>query len=43
MHQHLAAFTGAEGVLFIGRAQEKTGLFALRSAAMPTGTPTRGS
>jgi hypothetical protein len=27
MHQHLAAFTGAEGVLFIGRAQEKTGLF----------------
>jgi hypothetical protein len=27
MHQHLAAFTGTEGVLFIGRAQEKTGLF----------------
>jgi hypothetical protein len=31
MHQHLAAFTGveggAEGVLFIGRAQEKIGLF----------------
>jgi hypothetical protein len=27
MHQHLAAFTGAEGVLFIGRAQEKTFLF----------------
>jgi hypothetical protein len=27
MHEHLARFTGEEGVLFIGRAQEKTGLF----------------
>ncbi len=27
MHQHLAAFTAKEGVLFIGRAQEKTVLF----------------
>ena len=27
MHQHLAAFTGTEGVLFIGRDQEKTSLF----------------
>jgi hypothetical protein len=27
MHQHLAAFKGTEGVLFIGRAQEKTSLF----------------
>jgi hypothetical protein len=27
MHQHLARFTGEEGVLFIGRAQEKTVLF----------------
>jgi hypothetical protein len=27
MHAHLAGFTGAEGVLFIGRAQEKTSLF----------------
>jgi hypothetical protein len=27
MHEHLAAFTGTEGVLFIGRAQEKTTLF----------------
>jgi hypothetical protein len=27
MHQYLAAFTGAEGVLFVGRAQEKTSLF----------------
>jgi hypothetical protein len=27
MHQHLAHFTGEEGVLFIGRAQEKTALF----------------
>ncbi|MGH3873264.1 MAG: hypothetical protein ACRDSR_17425, partial [Pseudonocardiaceae bacterium] len=27
MHQHLAQFTGKEGVLFVGRAQEKTSLF----------------
>ena len=27
MHEHLARFTGDEGVLFIGRAQEKTHLF----------------
>jgi hypothetical protein len=27
MHAHLARFTGREGVLFIGRAQEKTSLF----------------
>jgi len=27
MQQHLARFSGAEGVLFIGRAQEKTALF----------------
>jgi hypothetical protein len=27
MHAHLARFTGTEGVLFIGRAQEKTSLF----------------
>jgi hypothetical protein len=27
MHAHLARFTAPEGVLFIGRAQEKTGLF----------------
>jgi hypothetical protein len=26
-HQYLASFTGSEGVLFIGRAQEKTKLF----------------
>ncbi len=26
-HEHLARFTAQEGVLFIGRAQEKTGLF----------------
>ncbi|WP_245843398.1 hypothetical protein [Mycolicibacterium vulneris] len=26
-HEHLARFTGAEGVLFVGRAQEKTKLF----------------
>ncbi len=27
MHEHLAGFTATEGVLFIGRAQEKTALF----------------
>src|SRR6266436_9504164 len=27
LHQHLAGFTGEEGVVFIGRAQEKTRLF----------------
>jgi hypothetical protein len=27
MHEHLARFSGTEGVLFIGRAQEKTKLF----------------
>ena len=27
MHEHLECFTGTEGVLFIGRAQEKTKLF----------------
>ena len=27
LHEHLARFTGEEGVLFIGRAQEKTNLF----------------
>ena len=27
MHEHLAEFTGTEGVLFIGRAQEKTAVF----------------
>ena len=27
MHEHLARFTGEEGVLFMGRAQEKTSLF----------------
>ncbi|MGH3620675.1 MAG: hypothetical protein ACRDQ5_02645, partial [Sciscionella sp.] len=27
MHDHLARFTGTEGVLFIGRAQEKAQVF----------------
>jgi len=27
MHEHLQHFTAAEGVLFVGRAQEKTNLF----------------
>jgi len=33
MHEHLARFDAEEGVLFIGRAQEKTGLF--RNARPP--------
>ena len=43
MHQHLARFTGTEGVVFVGRAQEKTRCSAPRSAATPTVIPTRGS
>src|SRR6266511_2669033 len=27
LHEHLAGFSGVEGVLFVGRAQEKTSLF----------------
>ena len=27
MHEHLRRFTGSQGVLFVGRAQEKTKLF----------------
>ena len=37
MHEHLARFTGEEGVLFIGRAQEKTAAVPHRDAAA---TPT---
>ncbi|MGE5286275.1 MAG: hypothetical protein ACM3ML_03535, partial [Micromonosporaceae bacterium] len=29
-HEYLAGFTGTEGVLFIGRAQEKTAVFRTR-------------
>jgi hypothetical protein len=46
IHQHLAGFDREEGVLFIGRAQEKTALFRTerrRDAATPTVIPTRGS
>ena len=43
MHEHVARFTATEGVLFVGRAQEKTKLFAPRSAATPTATPIHGS
>ena len=39
MHEYLARFTGEEGVLFIGRAQEKTGVFRTRETPQPaTGT-----
>ena len=41
--EYLAAFTGTEGVLFIGRAQEKVPLFRTRKRRRADGTPTRGS
>jgi hypothetical protein len=37
-HQYLAAFTGAEGMLFIGRAQEKVPLFRTRKRRRADGT-----
>ena len=43
MHEHLARFTGEEGVLLVGRAQQKTTLSAPRSAATPKARPTCGS
>jgi hypothetical protein len=46
MHRHLARFEASghvEGVLFVGRAQEKTNLFRTRSAVAPRVRPTRGS
>ena len=42
MHEHLAAFTAAgrtEGVLFVGRAQEKTNLFRTEKRRYPDGAP----
>jgi hypothetical protein len=38
MHEHLAAFTGGEGVVFIGRAQEKATLFRTEKRRHPDGT-----
>jgi len=35
MHEHLAHFTGAEGVLFIGRAQEKNAVFRTEKRRNP--------
>ena len=37
MHAHLGRFFGTEGVLFIGRAQEKTGLFRTEKRRTPDG------
>lgn len=34
-HEHLAAFEGTEGVLFVGRAQEKTGVFRTEKRRNP--------
>ena len=42
-HEYLAGFTGEEGVLFVGRAQEKTRCSGPRSAATRNGAPIRGS
>jgi hypothetical protein len=39
MHQHLAHFTGQEGVLFVGRAQEKTVLFRTEKRRDANGDP----
>ena len=42
MHEHLAAFEAAgrtEGVLFVGRAQEKTTLFRTEKRRTPDGRP----
>ncbi len=36
MHEHLERFTAPQGVVFIGRAQEKTRCSAPRSVATPT-------
>jgi hypothetical protein len=43
MQEHLAGFDRDQGVLFIGRAQEKAGVFRTENAATPRGCPTRGS
>jgi len=34
-HEHLATFEGTEGILFIGRAQEKTGVFRTEKRRNP--------
>jgi hypothetical protein len=39
MHEHLARFTVAEGVVFIGRAQEKTALFRTEKRHNAEGRP----
>jgi hypothetical protein len=38
MHEYLAAFTAEQGVVFIGRAQEKTTLFRTEKRRHPDGT-----
>ena len=38
MHEQLAAFTAPEGVVFIGRAQEKTNLFRTEKRRRPNGS-----
>jgi len=39
-HEHLARFAGTEGILFVGRAQEKTGVFRTEKRRNPvTGAP----
>jgi hypothetical protein len=39
MHEQLAAFTGTEGVVFIGRAQEKTSIFRTEKRHNTQGRP----
>ena len=43
MHEHLARFTAEEGVVFIGRAQEKTALFRTEKRHNAEGSRIRGS
>lgn len=39
MHEHLASFDRSEGVVFIGRAQEKTNVFRTEKRRHPDGCP----
>jgi hypothetical protein len=40
---YLAAFTGEEGVLFVGKAQENATVFRTEKAGIPMGPRTHGS
>jgi hypothetical protein len=42
-HQYLEAFDGEEGILFVGKAQEKASVFRTESGATHRGSATPGS